>query len=581
MNIKEHPMYKIAKEIFGVESLYPWQQLVIANILDGYNASVKNREILSTNITYDEIPEPQDQDGESRSRQIVLLPTGAGKSLCFQIPSQILPGPTLVIYPLLALMSDQERSLTARGIDSVLIRGAQTKEERKNIFEKIKNGVKFIIANPEVLQSEELILKLCECNISHFVIDEAHCVAQWGDSFRPSYLQLENIIKKLKPPAITAFTATASPIVLDRISEVLFSGEAHIIRGNGDRPNIRYRVKHVIAKNAALVTEVLRTPRPLVIFCGSRNKTETIAKLLQRILYDKDIRFYHAGLSREEKKTVETWFHDHKRGILVCTCAWGMGVDKRDIKAVIHYNYSPSPEAYVQEAGRAARDGSVANATLLWSPEDSRNIEKSLINETVKDSSTNVQFYKDYVSNKKCRRRVLLEALGEISFEKKANLDNKDLNLANESSNKTNNALEFINEPQKKYLYVDMNFEEAQKLVVEPDDFFCSGCDVCLNSTEKMTDLIVGLLFIKRNNKRFKEKELIDILAEEGNQVFLKKEGHSVIQIPIRPWESKDIQLIIKELNNEGLIEETKFFPNKGRLFITKKGKETLHNFFI
>ena len=96
-----------------------------------------------------------------------------------------------------------------------------------------------------------------------------------------------------------------------------------------------------------------------------------------------------------------------------------------------------------------------------------------------------------------------------------------------------------------------------------------------------MTDLIVGLLFIKRNNKRFKEKEFIDILAEEGNQVFLKKEGHSVIQIPIRPWESKDIQLIIKELNNEGLIEETKFFPNKGRLFITKKGKETLHNFFI
>ena len=191
---------KAAQDAFGITYLFPWQRIVIANILD---ASSWKKQSFSGDLRE-----------EPPKNQIVLLPTGAGKSLCFLTPALILPGATLVLYPLLALMADQKRRIDEGGLESVIFRGGQTLEEREENFKQIKNGARIILANPEVLQNKNLITRLKECNISHIAIDEAHCVSEWGDSFRPAYLTLGKIIKELDVPVVTAFTATASPEVL-------------------------------------------------------------------------------------------------------------------------------------------------------------------------------------------------------------------------------------------------------------------------------------------------------------------------------------------------------------------------------
>ena len=270
---EEDCVAKAAFENFGIKYLFPWQRLVIANILDAASS---------------------DEDRKILGRQIVLLPTGAGKSLCFQIPALLLSGPTLIIYPLLALMSDQERRMTEGALECVVFRGGQSEEIRKENFEKIKNGAKIIIANPEVLCSKELIEKLKNCKIAHVAIDEAHCVSEWGDSFRPSYLELGRIIKELNVPLITAFTATASPQVLSRVAEILFSGEAHIVRSESDRQNIHYYVKKVAAKKQAALILAGSEQKPMIIFCGTRKRTEDMARDLN-LVYGKDFaKFYHA-----------------------------------------------------------------------------------------------------------------------------------------------------------------------------------------------------------------------------------------------------------------------------------------------
>ena len=333
-----------AKKAFGITYLYPWQRIVIGNIL-----------------------EPD----ENNNRQIVLLPTGAGKSLCFLTPALLLKGPTLVIYPLLALMSDQKRRMQEGNLKCVEFRGGQSEEERNLNFETIKQGAQIILANPEVLQSQTLVERLSHCNIQHIAIDEAHCVSEWGDSFRPSYLALGKIIDKINPPVVTAFTATASPPVLDRISEILFHGKSHVVKSDFDRPNIHYYVRNAYAKKREAFRLAVTEQKPLIIFCGTRAKSEDMARELSEYLGRDKVRFYHAGLEREEKTEVEKWFYGKTDAVLCCTVAFGMGVDKKDIHTVIHLEPSANAENYLQESGRAARDGSIGKALLLWSPEDS------------------------------------------------------------------------------------------------------------------------------------------------------------------------------------------------------------------
>ncbi|MDR1059388.1 MAG: RecQ family ATP-dependent DNA helicase [Treponema sp.] len=405
---------KAAKEYFGLSYLFPYQRLTISNILEAAAG--------------------EGEDSGSLGRQIVILPTGAGKSLCFQLPAMLLPGPTLVLYPILSLMADQERRLRERGFSPVMLRGGQTAEEREGIWRRVKSGEsRFIIANPEVLLTERTAPRLGELGIAHLVIDEAHCISEWGESFRPSYLRIGEIIKAAgNRPAgeapggkllVTAFTATASAPVLEKIEAAVFGGlGARRIIGNPDRSNIIYSGRGSVLKDLAVRDLLREYERPAIVFCSSRRGTErTAAFLRDRLsagglpgelrledLAREEIRFYHAGLSREEKTAVENWFFSSKRGVLTATCAYGMGVDKGDIRTVIHRDAPPSVEAYLQESGRAGRDGLASRAILLWGPED-RSSLKRVEGKTGEGRLRALLSYGRDTGN--CRREALLRLL--------------------------------------------------------------------------------------------------------------------------------------------------------------------------
>lgn len=329
---------KTAFENFGIKYLFPWQRMVIANILEAYSLQKENIDLSSTTET----------DSFCKGKQIVLLPTGAGKSLCFQIPALLLDGPSMIIYPLLALMTDQQRRMEEGKLKCVVFRGGQSKEEQIENFDKIKNGTKIILANPEILENDFLLEELSKLNIKHIAIDEAHCVSEWGNSFRPAYLNLGKVIEKISPPLVTAFTATASPSVLENVSEILFNGRAHILRSESDRQNIHYFVKYAAAKKKEALYLSKTESRPMIIFCETRSNSEDMCRELNMAYGYEISRFYHAGLEKSEKEETEKWFFNSKDGILCATCAYGMGVDKKDIHTVIHLEASTTAEAYIQ-----------------------------------------------------------------------------------------------------------------------------------------------------------------------------------------------------------------------------------------
>jgi ATP-dependent DNA helicase RecQ len=355
-------------------------------------------------------------DRESGGRQIVILPTGAGKSLCFQLPAMLMEGPSLVIYPILGLMADQERRLAERGFSPVVLRGGQSKEEREVIWEKLRSGEsKFVIANPEVLLTASVLPRLKGAGIIHIVIDEAHCVSEWGESFRPSYLEIHRIIEAAAAPMITAFTATAGVSVLEKIEKYIFGGKgANMIVGNPDRKNISYSAKGCILRNLAVRDLVLANERPAIVFCSSRPGTEKLARYLRGEMSERglpwsgEIRFYHAGLSREEKKDTEDWFLRSKEAVLTATCAYGLGIDKPDIRTVIHRDCPPSVEAYLQESGRAGRDGEQSKAIFLWGPEDERSVQR-VKSESGRERVSRLMSYARDTGH--CRRDALLKLL--------------------------------------------------------------------------------------------------------------------------------------------------------------------------
>ncbi len=367
---------QVLREVFGMEFLFPFQRLVVANLLG---------------------------EDERYFHQIVVLPTGAGKSLCFQLPAMVLEGSTLVVYPLLSLMSDQARRMEERKIPVAILKGGQSRSERAAVERRISSGaVRVIITNPETLSQPPVTEFLSTVSLSHAVIDEAHCVSQWGESFRPAYLELGAAFAAIGVNRITAFTATASTEVLAGIRRYLFPEGAHLIQGNTDRSNIYYRVVPATIKVRTLAEQIRAFPRPALVFCSTRVGTENVAVELVERLFPVPVRFYHAGLSRERKVEIEEWFFRTTEGVLVATCAYGMGVDKPDIRHVLHHDIPASAEAYLQESGRGGRDREPARATIVYDHTDEARFLDA-------DSGP----VSGIIHSAECRRSYLAKAMGQ------------------------------------------------------------------------------------------------------------------------------------------------------------------------
>lgn len=341
---------------FGLEAFRPWQREAIDAVLGAG-------------------PQPR--------RALVVAPTGGGKSLTYQLPAAVLDGMTLVISPLVALMEDQVRSLKARGIEATFLASTLDRQERDEREGKMLRGeYKLVYCAPERLASDVFVRMLGRCDIALVAIDEAHCIAQWGHDFRPDYLRIGALLERLKPPRILACTATATPEVRREIKERLgFGGEdapcKEVLRGFA-RPNLHLAASNVDgpkqAREALLdgLASALGTPRMpkggAIIYAATRKTTEQYADLLSKHGWNASA--YHAGMSGDARSKVADRFASRKLDVVVATNAFGMGIDRADIRTVIHVQPPSSIEAYYQEVGRAGRDGDQAFGLLLCSGAD-------------------------------------------------------------------------------------------------------------------------------------------------------------------------------------------------------------------
>ena len=304
-----------------------------------------------------------------------LMPTGGGKSLTFQVPALAQEGVCIVITPLIALMKDQVEHLRHKGIAAAAIYSGMSRDAIVTTLENcIFGGVKLLYISPERISSDLFQIKLKHMKVSFITVDEAHCISQWGYDFRPSYLQIA-VIRKLVPNVpILALTATATPDVIDDIQERLGFTEKNVFRMSFERKNLVYVVRQAEDKEAEMVHILQSIPKTAIVYCRSRKRTKEIAQLL--IQYGISATWYHAGLEPAVKDQRQSeWQHDKVR-VIVATNAFGMGIDKADVRVVIHMDCPSSLEAYFQEAGRAGRDGQKAYAVLLYNGHDNRTLQK-------------------------------------------------------------------------------------------------------------------------------------------------------------------------------------------------------------
>ena len=304
-----------------------------------------------------------------------LMPTGGGKSLTFQVPALAQDGVCIVITPLIALMKDQVEHLRHKGIAAAAIYSGMSRDAIVTTLENcIFGGVKLLYISPERISSDLFQIKLKRMKVSFITVDEAHCISQWGYDFRPSYLQIA-VIRKLVPNVpILALTATATPNVIDDIQERLGFTEKNVFRMSFERKNLVYVVRQAEDKEAEMVHILQSIPKTAIVYCRSRKRTKEIAQLLMQ--YGISATWYHAGLEPAVKDQRQSeWQHDKVR-VIVATNAFGMGIDKADVRVVIHMDCPSSLEAYFQEAGRAGRDGQKAYAVLLYNGHDNRTLQK-------------------------------------------------------------------------------------------------------------------------------------------------------------------------------------------------------------
>ncbi len=336
--------FEILKRYWGYNAFRPLQEEIINSVLHGKDT-------------------------------LALMPTGGGKSLCYQVPALVKPGLCLVISPLIALMKDQVENLRKKGITAYAIFSGMSRKEVINIFNvATESNCKFLYVSPERLETALFKEYLPGLDINLIAVDEAHCISQWGYDFRPPYLRIAALRKELPGVPMLALTASATPDVQNDICKKLEFTDKQVFRQSFERPNLSYSCFKVDSKINKIIEVLQKVPGSSIVYCKSRKRTKEISELLRLQNISSD--FYHAGLVQEERnKKQEAWIGNKTR-VIVCTTAFGMGIDKPDVRTVIHADVPDCLENYYQEAGRAGRDGKTSYAVLLYDNRDLHELEE-------------------------------------------------------------------------------------------------------------------------------------------------------------------------------------------------------------
>jgi len=494
----EEQLKEKLKEIFGYSSFRGTQEAIIKNILDGKNT-------------------------------FVIMPTGAGKSLCYQLPAVISDGSAIVISPLIALMKNQVDQLNAVGINAQFLNSTLTKGEMNRVKRETLSGeVKLLYVAPESLTKEDNIEFLKKANISFAAIDEAHCISEWGHDFRPEYRRIKQILAQIGNMPVIALTATATPKVQIDIQKNLQMEEADIFKSSFNRHNLYYEVRPKQHTKKQLIKFVKsQKGKSGIVYCLSRKKVEEIAHLLQ--VNDVKAAPYHAGLDAAVRVKNQDDFLNEEVDVIVATIAFGMGIDKPDVRFVIHYDTPKSLEGYYQETGRAGRDGLEGNCIMFYSYNDIIKLEKFNKDKTVTERD-NARLLLDemvsYAESSICRRKQLLHYFGE-------------------------------------------SYEEN-----------CNFCDNCLKPREKFDgEEYVGwvLRAALETGERFNLGHLVDVV--KGNQSqYVKSYSHNNLEVFGKGAELEEN--LVKSVVRQALLLEflEKDIDNIGVLKVSAKGREFLND---
>ncbi|GHA60986.1 DNA helicase RecQ [Pontibacter akesuensis] len=489
------------------------------------------REALKLYFGYEQFRPMQEQiiEGVLQGKDVVvLMPTGGGKSVCYQVPAVVMPGICVVISPLIALMKDQVEALLVNGIPAAYLNSSQNSDEQYQIEKQCLEGkLKLLYVSPEKLLSSGFMSFISRINISLFAVDEAHCISSWGHDFRPEYTQLKALKQQFPSIPVIALTATADRLTQKDIQEQLHMRDPQVYVASFDRPNINLTVKPGKDRFNKITDFLARRQRqPGIIYCLSRKATESLADKLKRSGYSAT--YYHAGMPANQRAKAQEDFLNDDVLIVCATVAFGMGIDKSNVRWVIHYNMPKNIEGYYQEIGRAGRDGATSDALLFYSYADVMSM-RSMLQENHNEAQSELQLVKlermqQFAEAAACRRRILLQYFGET---------------------------------------------------MQKD---CGNCDICRNPPTRFDGTLIAqkaLSAIARTQERVNMGLLVDVLRGARNAQVLQS-GYDKVKTygAGRDVSTLDWNRYLHQMLNEGLIEMA--YDQGYTLKLTEQSKQVL-----